>query len=359
MNKDAVVVAKPRSSNLELFRIIVMMLIVAHHYVVNSGLLTIVETDFPSSKSIFLSLFGCAGKIGIDCFVLITGYFMCTSKITLRKALKLLLQIEFYSIALFCIFVSVGYIDLTPKTIFKGVVPVTALKDGFVSCYLVFFCFIPFLNILIKGMTEKQHRYLLGLCLIVFSILPQVLVPVDFNYVIWFMVVYLIAAYFRLYPPQWSLNARYAGWGMVICIVLSLISVFWGAQLFMLLGKGARFYFFVSDSNKPLAVATALCAFLFFKNIKMEYSKVINAIAASAFGVLLIHANSDAMRQWLWQDVLDNVGHYSGNIYLHAFVSVLVVYAVCTMIDFSRIQLLEKPVFKFIDERMKKFSLYC
>lgn len=30
---------------------------------------------------------------GIDCFVLITGYFMCKSHITLRKYLKLLLEV--------------------------------------------------------------------------------------------------------------------------------------------------------------------------------------------------------------------------------------------------------------------------
>ena len=110
----------------------------------------------------------------------------------------------------------------------------------------------------------------------------------------------------------------------------------------------------MSDSNKPLAVITAVCAFLFFKNLNIGYSKVINTIAASAFGVLLIHANSDAMRQWLWKDALDNVGNYAENIYLHAIASVLAVYATCTAIDFVRIQLLEKPVFKVIDKKLNK-----
>ena len=124
--------------------------------------------------------------------------------------------------------------------------------------------------------------------------------------------------------------------------------------MFSVLGEKNVFFFFVSDSNKPLAIATAVCAFLFFKNLKLGYSKVINTIAASAFGVLLIHANSDAMRKWLWKDTLDNVGHYAGNIYLHAILSVLVIYVICTVIDFIRIQLLEKPVFKVIDQKLNK-----
>ncbi len=38
--KTSAPITKQRDSNLELYRIIVMLLIVAHHYVVNSGLIT-------------------------------------------------------------------------------------------------------------------------------------------------------------------------------------------------------------------------------------------------------------------------------------------------------------------------------
>jgi peptidoglycan/LPS O-acetylase OafA/YrhL len=71
---------KLRNSNLELYRIISMMMIVAHHYVVNSGLTGEggpLLTDFTSGKSLFLSVFGAWGKTGINCFLMITGYYMC------------------------------------------------------------------------------------------------------------------------------------------------------------------------------------------------------------------------------------------------------------------------------------------
>ena len=344
---------KPRNSNLELFRIIVMLLIVAHHYVVNSGLLPVMAENPTSAKSMFLYLFGWAGKTGIDCFVLITGYFMCKSDISLRKFLKLFGEFYFYKVLFFCIFAATGYAELSLKFVIKSLMPIVSIKDGFVSCFLVFFCFIPFLNILIKGMTKRQHQLLLGLCLLVYSVFPQMLIKVTFNYVGWFMVVYLIGSYFRLYSPQWSLSCKCTGWLCLGFVLLSAISVVGGVQMSSMLGKKI-YYFFVADSNKPLAVATAVCAFLFFKNLKMGYSKVINTIAASAFGVLLIHANSDTMRQWLWQDTLDNAGHYAGNIYLHAIVSVFAVYAICTLIDFVRIKLLEKPAFKVFDSKLNK-----
>ena len=66
-------------------------------------------------------------------------------------------------------------------------------------------------------------------------------------------------------------------------------------------------YSYVSDSNTFLAVATGVSLFMTFKDLKMKYHKWINTIAASTFGVLLIHANSDTMRLWLWRDTLQNV----------------------------------------------------
>lgn len=96
-------------------------------------------------------------------------------------------------------------------------------------------------------------------------------------------------------------------------------------------------YFFVSDSNKVLALATGISTFLFFKNMKMGYSKVINTIATSTFGVLLIRANSNIMRWWLWRDVCNNVGAYeTGNVVIHAIICVVLIYTICTVIDIVR-----------------------
>ena len=135
---------------------------------------------------------------------------------------------------------------------------------------------------------------------------------------------------------------------MVVSLILSWGSVAVLATLSRMFGKNIGIsYFFVSDSNKILALATGVSAFLFFKNINIGYSRIINTIAASTFGVLLIHANSNTMRRWLWQDTFNNVGAYeSGNVVIHAVVSVLLIYTVCTVIDICRIKLLEAPLMK-------------
>ena len=69
-------------------------------------------------------------------------------------------------------------------------------------------------------------------------------------------------------------------------------------------------YRFVSDSNAIMAIITAVCGFMCFKNLKKPQSFIINKTASSIFGVLLIHANSNTMRQWLWKDTLNVTGQY-------------------------------------------------
>ncbi len=343
---------KERSSNIELFRIITMLIIVAHHYVVNSGMLNelkqISELD---ASSVFLLLFGWGGKTGINCFVLITGYFMCKSQITLKKFLKLFLEMKFYSIIIWFLFLVTGYADFELKSFIKMLLPVASVSTGFGSTYIVFFLFIPFVNILIKAMNRKQHLLLILLSVTIYTILPNLTITVRFNYVTWFIVLYLIASYIRLYPDNWLNKAKFGG-VTLITLLLSWLSVIVMMMLRIKFGMSVSQYFFVADSNKILALVTAVSAFMFFKNLDIPKSKFINTVAASTFGVLLIHANSDTMRRWLWRDTLNNVGMMnSPYLYIHAIASVLGVYIVCTLIDMMRIKFIEKPFFKLYDKK--------
>ena len=65
---------KQRNSNLELYRIIVMLLIVAHHYVVNSGLMEEMAKEPLSSRSLFLHLWN-VGKDWYQLFCTDNGLF--------------------------------------------------------------------------------------------------------------------------------------------------------------------------------------------------------------------------------------------------------------------------------------------
>ncbi len=349
----------PRDSNLELYRILVMLLIIAHHYVVNSGLLQLMEQNMLNSSSIFLYLAGMWGKTGINCFVLITGYFMCKSQITIRKFLKLLFEIEFYKILFYLLFVISGYATFSVSECFKAFLPITNIHDGFVSCFLVFYLFIPFLNILIRNLNKKLHLLLVGLCIFTYTILGSVpKIDVTMNYVSWFCVLYFIASYIRNYGC-FSIKEKQWKWFMLISISLSIISVICILKCNQVLNKNFFPYYFVSDCNSIFAVSTAICSFMFFKNLKLKNNKTINLISRSTFGVLLIHANSNIMRQWLWKDTFENVSYFSSEyLWIHLLVTIIIIYIVCTFIDYLRITYIEAPFFKIIDSKLniKLFS---
>lgn len=97
---------------------------------------------------------------------------------------------------------------------------------------------------------------------------------------------------------------------------------------------------------------------MFFNNLKIKNSKTINTIASTTFGVLLIHANSDTMRQRLWKDTLNNVGaYYTNYTYLHAILSVTLVFVTCSLIDLLRIRYIETPFFNWLEPKLEKIEL--
>ena len=52
---------KQRESNIELFRIVLMLMIIAHHYVVNSGVERLYDYSNVSGNQVFLELWGWGG----------------------------------------------------------------------------------------------------------------------------------------------------------------------------------------------------------------------------------------------------------------------------------------------------------
>ena len=345
---------KTRNSNLELYRIIVMLSIVAHHYVVNSGLLGTISEKYFYAPSLFYCLFGMWGKTGINCFVLITGYFMCTSKITLRKFLKLILQVEFYNVAIGAVFFFSHYNGYTVKDFLLHLIPIKSVSDDFSACFILFWLTIPFLNILVKNMNQQQHLWLILLCVFIYT--GMLYIPhssVNMNYISWFIVLYFISSYIRLYPEAIykSDNAKAWGWFSLMTIGLAISSVVMTCLINHFWGKGKFPYWLISDSNAILALLVGVTTFMFFKNLKMSHNKFINAVASTTFGVLLIHANSNAMRHWLWRDTIDCMGHYDlPYYYLYAPAAVLGVFAVCSAIDYVRIHTVETWFFRYYDK---------
>ena len=81
-----------RQSNFELLRIVAMAVIVTHPYVVNSTVMNqFAQGDNPVNY-LFLKLIGAWGKTAINPFVMISGFFMCTSSLTPKRFCKIFFE---------------------------------------------------------------------------------------------------------------------------------------------------------------------------------------------------------------------------------------------------------------------------
>ncbi|MBQ3431694.1 MAG: acyltransferase [Clostridia bacterium] len=346
---------KPRSSNLELYRIILMLGIIAHHYVVNSGLNDVMNFGANPANTLYLYIFGWFGKTGINCFLLITGYFMCKQNFSWQKLLKLYLEIKFYKFVIYGIFLATGYQSFSIGSLFKTVFGnAYGMNAGFTTAFIALYIFIPFLNILIKHMSKRQHLAAIGVLVLIFTVTGTFFFsPTAFEFFGWYINIYLIGSFLRLYPVKILNNRKVLITAFILCNIIVWISIF--ALIWLPIGK----YYFVSDSHKIMALLTSVIMFCLFKNIDIGTNKVINTIASSVFGVFLIHTNSDAMIKFLWQDVVRCTDYYNvsfGKLVLHSIFCVIAIFIICVVIDQVRIHLLEKPLFRWIDKNSERIE---
>lgn len=128
-------------------------------------------------------------------------------------------------------------------------------------------------------------------------------------------------------------------------------------------------YRFVTDSNTFLALAVSFSSFMYFSTLKIKPSKLINLLGGSTFGILLIHTNSDLMRNWLWGGVCQVQETFEfplTKLIFISLISVMCVFSACAIIEIIRQKLIEKRlldwiqslrVYKNIDARINDLNL--
>ena len=323
-----------RNSNLEILRIICMILIVAHHYVVHGGF--IFGYDVTVNR-IFLEFLSFGGKLGVNCYVLITGYFLSGIKGKRWKStLKLWIQATVYSLVIYMIALITGVARQNIGILITYLFPILYEVWWFTSIYFVLVLIAPVINIFINSVTQEQFKKSLILMIVVAYVIPTLSffgVPTNMqmNNTILFIVLYLIAAYIRKYGIKKNIKWSELFWTTIliqniyIC-VMDLLGIGWDyfAQRAMLL---------TYDMHSFLLLVMSIALFCCFANKKEFYNPYINKIAATTFGVYLIHDNP-FVRNYLWQKLLhQSTLQESRWLILHALISVVVVYAACSIIS--------------------------
>lgn len=355
---------RARSSNFELLRILSMFLIVMHHYSAQ-GVGGLAEHALTANKTLEY-IFSLGGKIGVNCLILITGYFLVGASIKYMKLLKLVFEVFFYSVLCMLIFYSLGLSAFDPKVVKESLFPLTFDMYWFATAYAVLYLLSPFVNLLIRGLNRNNHFKLILLLVVLWSVLPALTFgqAPGYSSLGWFFLLYLIGAYIKLYPHQFfgnlkiTLPAACLSYGVIISSVIVLDYLGLRNSYF------AEHATYLREMNMFPTLLCSISLFLIFKNLNIGKLKVINTIAASTFGVYLIH-NNYFVGPYLWQKVFYNASYLDSPYLLpHAIFTVIIVFCGCTVIDQIRLNLLEKPLFgllgrkeEAITARVNKFKI--
>lgn len=346
-----------RQSNFELLRILFMIMVVATHLRSFGGLLQLEEQNI-FSKLLLLFL-GWGGKTGVNGFVLLSGYFLCTSKKGLQpmRLLKLCLQILFYSIGGYLLALATDLAQFSWEKTFLYFMPLSNRIFWFATVYMLLMLLSPYLNMVIQKLEKRQYQRLLLLLFGVLSLLPSLLrIEYETPELLWFVMLYFLAGYLRLHPARWMEKK----WLALAVAATSYLFVAYYATAFEYLSPLLGDFADILPDKLSLEhqVPVLLCAlglFLFFKNLNIKGSRFINALAGAMFGVYLCHEHR-LWRETLWQDWFDCRDVYAAprRFAGQALWAIAGVFFISLSIELIRLYALEKPLFRLIDHLQQR-----
>ena len=159
--------AATRHSGLECLRIISIILIVSMHILGNTF-----HTSNLLNKE-FILFVNTLGNTGVTLFILISGYFGI--RFNTHKFFKMLVVVWFYSIVSYLIETIWLHTPHTWTGLASSLIPILSKKYWFMTCYVVLYCFSPYLNRLVQNLSQKSYEQLLLLWGFFFIFAPTIL----------------------------------------------------------------------------------------------------------------------------------------------------------------------------------------
>ncbi len=264
--------AKQRESNFELLRIVAMMFIVAHHFLIATG-----NVDYYSPAP-------CGGELansflvcGVDCFILISGYFGIRANAGKFLWLALLTVLTLLAEAMLAAVPATGGLVNLHYAIHR-IVPFFKDSNWFIPSYIGLMLLSPILNKALANASQKElSLWTAALTLLCLYSYFFSITPVDstgYN-LIQFIYLYILGRFLRR-----NCTGVKAPQAAVMYVGGSLMA--YAVSVFVKPGFTAFAY------NSPQILLSSCGLFLLFKNTRLR-SKAINAAASTMFCVFLFH----------------------------------------------------------------------
>lgn len=339
---------KKRYTNYELLRVIAMVMVVILHFLSHSDSLLLPGED-GSAARIAGTLLESFCIVAVNVYVLISGYFGVYAEFKIGKVIDLLCRIWFYGLVILAVALAVGIPtqlqELGVYGLVKYLFPIQSETYWFATAYFMLYLLSPILNAGAKQMTQKQLKISLVCLMVLFSgikSISPVAFPVDrYGYdLTWFICVYLLGAYMRLYGLE-----RFKRYSTLVYAGSSLLTFLVVLVLWFAVQKwdGLGYYFTVPfHYNFVLCLTGAVGLFYCFSKLNIKEGKcaaVIRKLGTLSFGVYLFHEHIDIRNVWYgWLKELVNPagGEGLGFFFLELVCCTVLLFGAGILIDYVR-----------------------
>ena len=332
---------KQRNANLDLLRIVSMLLIVFLHSIDHSGVLEN-AAGCGGAMYFYVRFTYALCQVCVNIYVMLSGYFMVTSRFRLQKLVQLWMEAAFYSFTLKLLFMLTGQDAFSIVSLVSCFVPILTGRYWFLTIYVGMYLVSPFLNTLIRAMDKRQHTLLNVVLFAIMSVWVSVHPSIaGMNSgggwgLAWFVTLYLAASWLRLYytpdhkPLPWFAGFVMIPAGMALAFCLGV----WGYLPGIAATVAGHWYRY---DSAPVYVMT-MCLFVGFLNVRIPwpgFSRAIVRVAPLTLGVYLIHAHAN-VSPWSWA-VLDLPAKMDSPLFpLIQLGAVLGIFVICAALDGAR-----------------------
>lgn len=325
-----------RLNNIELLRIITMIMVLILHFFNFGGFLA--QYNDNNINSIIVWTFESLSFVAVNCYVLISGYFLINSQFKKEKLFRLIIEVLFYSIIIYILMIVTQQIEFSFLSFSKSIFPILLGNYWFITCYVVLYILSPFLNKFIKSLSKHDYKSLIILLTAIFSIWATVIPNSEtINYggsysISWFICLYLIAGYLRLYFDFTKIkNNRYLAI-YLLCSIINVITYFLIPENPYIKNDFLYNYYSIS------MLVASISLFIFFINIKIEnklINKTIASFSSTTFGIYLIHENPN-IRSFLWgifNNITLEISENVVKLILSVFIVPILLFVIFAIID--------------------------
>jgi len=333
-----------RNANFELLRIVCMFMIVLGHSMTHSGLAESV-TVF-SLNWFLIQVLQSLIMVEVNCYVLISGYYLCESSFKAKRVLNLWGSAFFWSIVLtvtayILSSMGIGIEETVGITdIIKAGLTVTSRRYWFVTSYILMYLFVPFLNSAIQAMDQKKHSAFLLMYFTVFIVIQNFAVWDEFTLSsahspLFFIFLYMTAAYIRKYPIRKRSWAIYYFLTVLAVIVWKIgITAITYSRFGMPIGETI----FSGFRSIPGYLASVFL-FIAFKELSLKKNRLsgfILLISPLTFGIYLIHDHT-YIRGLLWEVIFPmSAWSYSSIVIPGALIATILIFGLCAVLEYFR-----------------------